>query len=45
MKGTGRMVLPADEAVAKVWPYLWLQMALFPLLPAFAAAMARGYGS
>jgi putative membrane protein len=36
--------LPTDEAVAKVRPYLWLQMALFPLLPAFAAAMARGYG-
>jgi len=35
---------PADAAVAKVRPYLWIQVALFPLLPAFAAAMARGYG-
>jgi putative membrane protein len=35
---------PADSAVAKVVPYLWIQVALFPLLPAFAAAMARGYG-
>ena len=34
---------PADAAVAKVLPYLWMQVALFPLLPAFAAAMARGY--
>jgi putative membrane protein len=35
---------PKAEAVAKVRPYLWIQMALFPLLPAFAATMARGYG-
>jgi putative membrane protein len=35
---------PTDEAVAKVRRYLWMQVALFPLLPAFAAAMARGYG-
>jgi putative membrane protein len=35
---------PTDAAVAKVRPYLWIQVALFPLLPAFAAAMARGYG-
>jgi putative membrane protein len=35
---------PTDTAVAKVRPYLWIQVALFPLLPAFAAAMARGYG-
>jgi len=35
---------PTDEAIAKVRPYLWIQVALFPLLPAFAAAMARGYG-
>jgi uncharacterized membrane protein len=33
-----------DEAVAKVRPYLWIQLALFPPLPAFAASMARGYG-
>jgi putative membrane protein len=35
---------PTDATVAKVRPYLWIQAALFPLLPAFAAAMARGYG-
>jgi len=35
---------PTDAAVAKVRPCLWIQVALFPLLPAFAAAMARGYG-
>jgi putative membrane protein len=35
---------PTDAAVAKVRPYLWIQVALFALLPAFAAAMARGYG-
>jgi putative membrane protein len=35
---------PADAAVATARRYLWLEVALFPLLPAFAAAMARGYG-
>lgn len=35
---------PTDEAVAKARRYLWVEVALFPLLPAFAAAMARGYG-
>jgi putative membrane protein len=35
---------PADEAVARTRRYLWAQLILFPLLPAFAAAMARGYG-
>jgi putative membrane protein len=35
---------PTDADVVKVRPYLWVQVALFPLLPAFAAAMARGYG-
>jgi len=35
---------PTDADVAKVRPYLWTQVALFPLLPAFAAVMARGYG-
>jgi uncharacterized membrane protein len=24
--------------------FLWAELLLFPLLPAFAAAMARGYG-
>jgi putative membrane protein len=37
-------VSPTDEAVAKARRYLWMEVALFPLLPAFAAAMARGYG-
>jgi hypothetical protein len=35
---------PTNEAVAKARRYLWMEVALFPLLPAFAAAMARGYG-
>jgi putative membrane protein len=34
--------LPADAAIATARRYLWLEVALFPLLPAFAAAMARG---
>ena len=36
---------PTVAEVAKMRPYLWTQVALFPLLPAFAAAMARGYGA
>ncbi|HLH93469.1 MAG TPA: DUF2214 family protein [Xanthobacteraceae bacterium] len=35
---------PSDEAVARTRRFLWLEVALFPLLLAFAAAMARGYG-
>jgi putative membrane protein len=35
---------PTDKAVAKTRRYLWMEVALFPLLLAFAAAMARGYG-
>jgi putative membrane protein len=35
---------PTDAAVHQVRRYLWMEVALFPLLPAFAAAMARGYG-
>jgi len=35
---------PADEAVAKVRRYLWIEVVLFAPLLAFAAAMARGYG-
>ena len=35
---------PTDEAVAKARRFLWTEVALFPLLLAFAAAMARGYG-
>jgi putative membrane protein len=37
-------VTPSDEAVAAVRRYLYAEVALFALLPAFAAAMARGYG-
>ncbi len=37
--------LPTDKAVTRVRRYLWTELALFPLLPVFAAAMARGYGS
>jgi putative membrane protein len=35
---------PTDAAIQQVRRYLWAEVALFPLLPAFAAAMARGYG-
>ena len=35
---------PTDAQVASVRGYLWAELALFALLPAFAAAMARGYG-
>ena len=37
-------VSPADEAVARTRRFLWMEVTLFPLLLAFAAAMARGYG-
>ena len=37
-------VSPSDEAVAAVRRFLYAEVALFALLPAFAAAMARGYG-
>ena len=35
---------PSDAQVAGVRRYLHIELALFALLPAFAAAMARGYG-
>ncbi|MGZ3376200.1 MAG: DUF2214 family protein [Phenylobacterium sp.] len=35
---------PTDAQVAGVRRWLWAEMALFALLPAFAAAMARGFG-
>jgi putative membrane protein len=35
---------PGDDAISSVRRILWLETALFALLPAFAAAMARGYG-
>jgi putative membrane protein len=37
-------VSPPDAAVAAVRRYLYAEVALFALLPVFAAAMARGYG-
>ena len=37
--------VPTDEAVAQLRHYLWFEVALFPLLLVFAAAIARGYGS
>jgi putative membrane protein len=35
---------PSDEAVAKTRRVLMLELAVFALIPIFAAAMARGYG-
>jgi putative membrane protein len=35
---------PSDAQVTGVRRWLWAEMGLFALLPAFAAAMARGYG-
>jgi putative membrane protein len=35
---------PDEAAISSVRRVLWLEAALFMLLPAFAAAMARGYG-
>jgi putative membrane protein len=35
---------PTDAQVAGVRRFLYLEVVLFALLPAFAAAMARGYG-
>ncbi len=35
---------PSDAAIGAVRRYLHLELALFALLPIFAAAMARGYG-
>ena len=36
---------PAADDVRKVRRYLWMEAAAFALIPVFAAAMARGYGS
>jgi putative membrane protein len=36
--------LPSDTDLRKVRRYLHVELALFALLPVFAAAMARGYG-
>jgi putative membrane protein len=35
---------PTDTQIGAVRRYLWAEVVLFLLLPAFAAAMARGYG-
>jgi len=35
---------PAAPDIAGVRRYLWAEVAIFALIPAFAAAMARGYG-
>jgi putative membrane protein len=37
--------LPTDAQIAAVRRYLLAEVVLFALLPAFAAAMARGYGA
>jgi len=37
-------VAPSDDQVAGVRGFLHAEVVLFALLPAFAAAMARGYG-
>lgn len=37
-------VSPSEEAVRATRRYLYAEMMLFAFLPAFAAAMARGYG-
>lgn len=36
---------PSDDQLAAVRRYMLAELALFALLPAFAAAMARGYGA
>ena len=36
---------PSDAQVAGARRFMVAEVALFPLLPAFAAAMARGYGA
>jgi putative membrane protein len=36
--------VPSETEIAVVRRFLWAEVALFALLPAFAAAMARGFG-
>jgi putative membrane protein len=36
--------VPNDVVIYAVRRYLWMEVALFALLPIFAAAMARGFG-
>ena len=38
-------IVPSPAQVLIVRRYLWIEVALFALLPIFAAAMARGYGA
>ena len=42
--GSDTAFLPSASAVANVRRFLWAEALLFALIPAFAAAMARGYG-
>lgn len=35
---------PTQSQIASIRHFLWMEVALFPLLLIFAAAMARGYG-
>ena len=44
IRARGAGAAPSDAQVAGLRRWLWAEMALFALLPAFAAAMARGYG-
>jgi putative membrane protein len=37
--------IPAAPDIAGVRRYLWVEVAFFALIPAFAAVMARGYGT
>jgi putative membrane protein len=36
--------MPQGNAISAVRRFIWAQLILFPLLPVFAAIMARGYG-
>jgi putative membrane protein len=44
MRCRGASLAPSDAQIREARRYLWLECVLFALLPAFAAAMARGYG-
>jgi putative membrane protein len=37
-------IQPTYEHIRSIRRFLWIELALFALLPLFAAAMARGYG-
>ena len=36
--------LPGTDEIAQIRKFLWAELAVFALIPSFAAAMARGYG-